>query len=79
LAQDLHALKASPEATCASRRWSQTMPRSAQPWQRLNALAVALEAAEMREPYPRLARLMQSLTSRQSGMHAAASRALTYN
>jgi hypothetical protein len=55
------------------------MPRSAQPWQRLNALAVALEAAATREPYPRLAQLMQSLAIQQSGMQAAASRAATYS
>jgi hypothetical protein len=53
------------------------MPRSAQPWQRLNALAVALEAAAMREPYPRLGQLMQTLAIQQNGMRAAASRSAT--
>jgi hypothetical protein len=50
------------------------MPISGQPWQKLNALAVALEAAAMREPYPRLAKLMQRLAIEQAGMRAANSR-----
>jgi hypothetical protein len=50
------------------------MPRYGQPWQKLNALAVALEAAAMREPYPRLAKLMQSLATQQAGFPAAGSR-----
>jgi hypothetical protein len=33
-----------------------------QTWRSLDALAVALEADEAREPYPRLAQLMQTLT-----------------
>jgi hypothetical protein len=44
------------------------MPKSRQPWQRLNALAVALEAAAAREPYPRLAQLMESLAAPHAGM-----------
>ncbi len=36
-------------------------PRSGYSWDKLNALAVAIEAAAEREPYPRLARLMQDL------------------
>jgi len=31
------------------------------PWRSLDALAIALEADEAREPYPRLAQLMQAL------------------
>ena len=54
------------------------MPRSAQPWQRLTALAVALEAAELREPYPRLAKLMQSLTIQQGAPRTAAYRMASY-
>jgi hypothetical protein len=50
------------------------MPRYGQPWQKLHALAVAIEAAAEREPYPRLARLMQSLAVQQSGMRAAGAR-----
>jgi hypothetical protein len=50
------------------------MPRARQPWQKLQALAVAIEAAAEREPYPRLARLMQSLAVRQTGMRADGAR-----
>jgi hypothetical protein len=50
------------------------MPRSGKPWQKLQALAVAIEAAAMREPYPRLARLMQSLAVQQTGMRSASGR-----
>jgi hypothetical protein len=46
------------------------MRKSGQPWQKLHALAVAIEAAAQREPYPRLARLMDSLTAQQPGMRA---------
>jgi hypothetical protein len=46
------------------------MPQRGQPWQKLNALAVALEAAAMREPYPRLAQLMQRLATQQTAMRA---------
>jgi hypothetical protein len=43
------------------------MPTSGRPWQKLNALAAAIEAAAQREPYPRLAQLMQALTAPQVG------------
>jgi hypothetical protein len=46
------------------------MPNSGRPWQKLHALAIAIEAAEQREPYPKLARLMQSLAMQQAGMRA---------
>lgn len=36
-------------------------PSSGYSWHKLHALAVAIEAAAEREPYPRLARLMQDL------------------
>jgi hypothetical protein len=55
------------------------MPRSAQPWQRLTALAVALEAAELREPYPRLAKLMQSLGGQQASLRMATYRMASYS
>jgi len=44
------------------------MPNSGRPWQKLHALAIAIEAAEQREPYPKLARLMQSLAMQQAGL-----------
>jgi len=44
------------------------MPTSRKPWQRLQALADAIEAAALREPYPRLARLMESLAIQQAGL-----------
>lgn len=50
------------------------MPRSGKPWQKLHELADAIEAAALREPYPRLARLMQSLAIQQAAMQAASSR-----
>ena len=50
------------------------MPSSARPWQKLNALAVAIEAAELHEPYPKLARLMQSLALQQTGVRVAGAR-----
>jgi len=37
------------------------MPRSGHSWQKLHALVVAIDAAALREPYPRLAKLMESL------------------
>jgi len=43
------------------------MPRSEHGWQKLQALVVAIDAAAMREPYPRLAQLMQSLAIQQIG------------
>ena len=46
------------------------MRKSGQPWQKLHALAVAIEAAAQREPYPRLARLMDSIAAQQSGVRA---------
>jgi hypothetical protein len=49
-------------------------PRPGQPWQRLQALTVAIDAAALREPYPRLAKLMKSLAIQQTGMQAAGSR-----
>ena len=42
------------------------MPTSGRPWQKLNALAAAIEAAAQREPYPRLAQLMQVLAVQQA-------------
>jgi hypothetical protein len=50
------------------------MPKSRQQWQKLHALAVGIEADALREPYPRLARLMQSLAMQQPGMGAAGAR-----
>jgi hypothetical protein len=50
------------------------MPNSGRPWQKLHALAVAIEAAEQREPYPKLARLMQSLAHQEMGMRIAGPR-----
>ena len=47
------------------------MPTPGRPWQKLNALAAAIEAAEQREPYPRLAQLMQALAGQQAGMREA--------
>jgi hypothetical protein len=50
------------------------MPRYGHSWQKLNALAVAIDAAAMREPYPKLARLMDSLAAQQNALHAARGR-----
>lgn len=50
------------------------MPTPGKPWQKLHALADAIEAAALREPYPRLAQLMQSLAIRQAELRAASSR-----
>jgi hypothetical protein len=50
------------------------MPRSAHSWQKLQALVVAIEAAAEREPYPRLARLMQSLAMQQTAVRSAGDR-----
>jgi hypothetical protein len=50
------------------------MPNSGRPWQKLHALAVAIEAAEQREPYPKLARLMDSLAASRTGMRFASAR-----
>ncbi|HXQ14259.1 MAG TPA: hypothetical protein VN814_06520 [Caulobacteraceae bacterium] len=50
------------------------MPRYGQPWQKLHALAVAIDAAALREPYPRLARLMESLAVQQAGIRAPGGR-----
>jgi len=50
------------------------MPRSGHSWQKLQALVVAIEAAAEREPYPRLARLMQSLALQQPEMRGAGAR-----
>jgi len=44
------------------------MPTSGRPWQKLNALAAGIEAAAQREPYPRLAQLMQALAAPQAGI-----------
>jgi hypothetical protein len=49
------------------------MPTAGRPWQKLNALAAAIEAAERREPYPRLAQLMQALAIQQAGARWASS------
>jgi hypothetical protein len=46
------------------------MAKSGQPWQKLHALAVAIDAAALREPYPRLARLMESLAAQQTALRA---------
>ena len=43
------------------------MPTFGRPWQKLNALADAIEAAAQREPYPRLAQLMQALEAQRGG------------
>jgi len=50
------------------------MPRSGHSWQKLHALVVAIDAAALREPYPRLAKLMESLASQQTGMQASSAR-----
>jgi hypothetical protein len=50
------------------------MPNSGRPWQKLHALAVAIEAAEQREPYPKLARLMDSLTAPRTAMRFVGAR-----
>jgi|HubBroStandDraft_6_1064221.scaffolds.fasta_scaffold2719798_1 hypothetical protein len=47
------------------------MPTSGRPWQKLNALADAIEASAQREPYPRLAQLMQALAVQRVGMRGA--------
>ncbi|HEY2709268.1 MAG TPA: hypothetical protein VGI95_14560 [Caulobacteraceae bacterium] len=47
------------------------MSRAGRPWQRLQELAVAVESAATIEPYPRLARLMQSLAASQSSARLA--------
>jgi hypothetical protein len=49
------------------------MPTSGRPWQKLNALAAAIEAAAQREPYPRLAQLMQAISVQQAGTRGASS------
>jgi len=49
-------------------------PRSAHSWQKLRTLVAAIDAAAMREPYPRLAQLMQSLAAKQATMQDANSR-----
>jgi hypothetical protein len=46
-------------------------PRSEHQWQKLRTLVAAIDAAAMREPYPRLARLMQSLAAQPTAMRAA--------
>jgi hypothetical protein len=61
-------------ATASNGLQGWVMPNSGRPWQKLHALAVAIEAAEQREPYPRLARLMESLALQPSGIRAAAAR-----
>jgi hypothetical protein len=64
-----------PSVATASRKLRDSvMPSSARPWQKLNALTVAIEAAELREPYPKLARLMQSLALQQTGVRVAGAR-----
>jgi len=50
------------------------MPNSGRPWQKLNAIAAAIEAADQREPYPRLARLMDSLAAPRTGLGFAVAR-----
>jgi len=50
------------------------MQTSGQPWQKLHALTVAIDAAATREPYPRLAQLMQSLALRQTETRSFAPR-----
>jgi hypothetical protein len=47
------------------------MPTSGRPWQKLNALADAIEAAQQRDPYPRLAQLMQVLAAPHDGARGA--------
>jgi hypothetical protein len=49
-------------------------PRSGHGWQKLQALVVAIDAAAEREPYPRLAKLMQSLAIQQTGAQAGGAR-----
>jgi len=46
-------------------------PRSGAPRQNLQALVLAIEAADLREPYPRLARLMESLALQRPEMRWA--------
>jgi hypothetical protein len=47
------------------------MSRSGHSWQKLQALVVAIDAAALRDPYPRLAQLMHSLTIQRPGLQAA--------
>jgi len=49
------------------------MPTSGRSWQKLNALADAIEAAAQREPYPRLAQLMQALAVQRRGLRGSIS------
>ena len=48
--------------------------RSAYSWRKLQALAVAIDAAAQREPYPRLAQLMDTLAPRPTDLRADSSR-----
>jgi hypothetical protein len=45
--------------------------RSGPTWQNLQALVLAIDAADRREPYPRLARLMESLVIQRPEMRWA--------
>jgi hypothetical protein len=47
------------------------VPTSGYSWRKLEALAVAIEASAQREPYPRLARLMQDIALRDTRSIAA--------
>ena len=50
------------------------MRKPARPWQKLHALTVAIEAAELREPYPRLAELMQIVAIQEAGIRTTGAR-----
>jgi hypothetical protein len=47
------------------------MRKYERPSRKLHALVVAIEAAALHDPYPRLARYMESLAMRQAGLRAA--------
>jgi len=50
------------------------MRKRGPPRQSLQSLVLAVERAEMREPYPRLAQLMQSLAAQDVGARAVYAR-----
>ena len=50
------------------------MRKRGPPRQSLQSLVLAVEQAERREPYPRLAQLMQSLAAQDAGMRAVSAR-----
>jgi len=59
--------------SCMAEDRRPAMPTSGRSWQKLNALADAIEAAAQREPYPRLAQLMQALAVQRRGLRGSIS------